>query len=444
MVNGNGAAADYHGAAGSGVAGPLNNSRAMDFSSNGANQPGSPGPLAVVTNASFGFGNLTNFAATFWFKQNALMANGANIGPRLFVLGDGAPSDTGAANSLGVKFQTAGQLYFQIGSATLSATFPTNLPANAWLFLAVVYDGANMALYQGTDTNASSLIASMAGGSSVNFGASGALFVGNRQDRQRSFDGWIDDFRLYTGVADATFVENIRLLAASPPASPTATPSDSLVSLRWNSAPGATGYNVQRSTKAGGPYTVLSAGTNVSATNFTDLTVTNGTVYYYVVSAVNPAGVGANSPEAFAVPVCTPPPSPLAGNNGPIFQGMTLNLTASTVTGATYYWTGPNGFNSTNQNPSIANATTNYSGLYSVTATVGNCVSAPATTTVTVNPPASLSLQMAVKGFALNWPGGALQSATNLAGPWSNVPGAAAPYTVSPTNPARFYRLKLQ
>jgi hypothetical protein len=84
--------------------------------------------------------------------------------------------------------------------------------------------------------------------------------------------------------------------------------------------------------------------------------------------------------------VCTPPTTPTAGNNGPICAGSTLNLTASTVAGATYSWTGPNGFTSAVQNPSIANATTAASGTYSVRATVSGCQSAAGTTTATVNP----------------------------------------------------------
>jgi hypothetical protein len=44
----------------------------------------------------------------------------------------------------------------------------------------------------------------------------------------------------------------------------------------------------------------------------------------------------------------------------------------------------------------------------------------------------------------LNWPGGTLQSATNLSGPWNNVAGASAPFTVTPEEPQRFYRVLLQ
>ena len=83
---------------------------------------------------------------------------------------------------------------------------------------------------------------------------------------------------------------------------------------------------------------------------------------------------------------CTQPPAPAAGNNGPICAGQTLSLTASTVAGATYSWTGPNGFTSSAQNPSIPNATAAAAGTYSVTATVSGCTSAAGTTTATINP----------------------------------------------------------
>jgi hypothetical protein len=84
------------------------------------------------------------------------------------------------------------------------------------------------------------------------------------------------------------------------------------------------------------------------------------------------------------------PAPPSAGNNGPVCAGQTLNLTASSIPGATYAWTGPNGFTSTQQNPSIPAATTAASGTYTVVATLGGCQTNPATTSATVHPvPAS-------------------------------------------------------
>jgi photosystem II stability/assembly factor-like uncharacterized protein len=87
-----------------------------------------------------------------------------------------------------------------------------------------------------------------------------------------------------------------------------------------------------------------------------------------------------------SIPGCTAPAAPRASNNGPVGVGEALQLTASTIEGASYSWTGPNDFRSSLQNASIPNATTAASGTYSVTATVEGCTSAPATTSVTVLP----------------------------------------------------------
>ncbi len=79
-----------------------------------------------------------------------------------------------------------------------------------------------------------------------------------------------------------------------------ATPGDSKVSLSWEKVDGATSYNVKRSTTKGGPYTNVATGVN--DTKYTDLTVSNGTTYYYVVSAVTSSGEGPDSNEASATP----------------------------------------------------------------------------------------------------------------------------------------------
>jgi hypothetical protein len=62
-----------------------------------------------------------------------------------------------------------------------------------------------------------------------------------------------------------------------------ATAGDSLVTLSWDPSFCADSYNVKRGTTSGGPYTQISSGT---ATSHTDSGLTNGTTYYYVVTAV--------------------------------------------------------------------------------------------------------------------------------------------------------------
>ena len=86
---------------------------------------------------------------------------------------------------------------------------------------------------------------------------------------------------------------------------------------------------------------------------------------------------------------CIPPSAPVVGNNGPVCVNTTLNLTASNINGATYSWTGPNGFTSNLQNPIINNVSLNDSGTYSVTATLSGCTTLSSSTKVSVNSPSS-------------------------------------------------------
>jgi hypothetical protein len=95
--------------------------------------------------------------------------------------------------------------------------------------------------------------------------------------------------------------------------------------------------------------------------------------------------------EAVAA-ACTTPATPTASNNGPVCSGTTLSLSTPAVTGATYGWTGPNGFTSSVQNPTVSSsATAAMAGTYNVTITVNGCTSAAGTTVVTVNAAASTS-----------------------------------------------------
>ncbi|SMC72153.1 SPRY domain-containing protein [Sporomusa malonica] len=82
-----------------------------------------------------------------------------------------------------------------------------------------------------------------------------------------------------------------------------ATAGDARVTLSWTTVIGATGYNVKRATTAGGPYTTIAS--NVTGPSYTDNAVTNGTTYYYVVTAITADSESGNSNEASATPIAT-------------------------------------------------------------------------------------------------------------------------------------------
>ncbi|GAB3283308.1 hypothetical protein GCM10027347_60040 [Larkinella harenae] len=84
-----------------------------------------------------------------------------------------------------------------------------------------------------------------------------------------------------------------------------------------------------------------------------------------------------------------------ANSNSPVCATNTLSLFA-TPGGAngtvTYNWTGPNGFSNTNQNPTLPDATTAASGLYTVQATDQAGCTASSSTTVTIATQPSLTI----------------------------------------------------
>jgi fibronectin type 3 domain-containing protein len=96
--------------------------------------------------------------------------------------------------------------------------------------------------------------------------------------------------------------------APAAPSGVSATGGDTIVSLNWNdnTEPDINGYNVYRSTTGGSPYTRQN-GAPLSSSDFNDANVTNGTMYYYVVTAVDTSlNESANSSQVSARPQLNP------------------------------------------------------------------------------------------------------------------------------------------
>jgi len=121
-----------------------------------------------------------------------------------------------------------------------------------------------------------------------------------------------------------------------------------------------------------------------TGTTFTTPSITSNTTYYVDATEIA-SGCTTGTRTAVIAKVNTIPSAPTAGSNSPVCAGGTINLTASSIVGATYSWTGPNGFTSNLQNPSRANVSTAMAGTYTVTITVNACTSVGASTNVIVN-----------------------------------------------------------
>ncbi|MCZ2357740.1 MAG: gliding motility-associated C-terminal domain-containing protein, partial [Bacteroidia bacterium] len=130
-------------------------------------------------------------------------------------------------------------------------------------------------------------------------------------------------------------------------------------------------------------YNAATGGTLLQGNSATYTTpALSATTTYYVEAY---AGACTSARAAVIVTVNPIPATPNPSSNSPVCEGQSINLTTNTVSGASYYWTGPNSFTSTSQNPSISNATTLMAGTYYVRIIVGQCTSATNSTQVVVS-----------------------------------------------------------
>jgi hypothetical protein len=131
--------------------------------------------------------------------------------------------------------------------------------------------------------------------------ATSALSVGTHSITA-VYSGDVND----NGSTSSVLTQTVNPSVPPTPGGLTAVAGDTLVVLSWNVSSGATNYNLKRSTTNGGPYTTIAS---PSVTSYTNTGLTDGTTYYYVVSAVNGSGESANSTQVSTTPV-TSLPSP--------------------------------------------------------------------------------------------------------------------------------------
>lgn len=102
----------------------------------------------------------------------------------------------------------------------------------------------------------------------------------------------------------------VSLTPVAPPVAPTgltAVGGNTIITLNWTAVPGATSYRVYRGTTVNGQGTTPLA-TDLATNSYANTGVTNGTTYYYKVTAVNISGESPRSAEVNAAGL-TPPPT---------------------------------------------------------------------------------------------------------------------------------------
>ncbi|NUY80747.1 gliding motility-associated C-terminal domain-containing protein [Flavobacterium sp. MAH-1] len=124
--------------------------------------------------------------------------------------------------------------------------------------------------------------------------------------------------------------------------------------------------------QTGGVWSENTASGTLSISSWDATSVASGT-YVFVYTKSSECGPDDISVHSFTINPA--PENPIAFLEQDVCQQGDLHLLSSTVAGATYVWTGPNGFTSSEQNPTILNATSANNGTYTVQAFIGDCPS---------------------------------------------------------------------
>ena len=122
-------------------------------------------------------------------------------------------------------------------------------------------------------------------------------------------------------------------LPADAPGSLSAVPDNAAVHLAWAASTGAETYNVKRATTDGGPFAKIASATSSA---YTDSSVTNGTTYYYVVSALNESGESGNSAQVTVTPAIPVAPAAPTGLTATVNDAQ-VNLAWVASAGAVSY-----------------------------------------------------------------------------------------------------------
>jgi alpha-L-fucosidase 2 len=208
----------------------------------------------------------------------------------------------------------------------LDTGWSTTPTAGTWHYVAVTYDGATLLAYMDGNLDVTHVIGTpiatvqtlMQVGSAI-----GGTGVNGGND---PFHGYIACARVESGILTpddiaANFALGpLSTATAMTPAGLAAVAGDGKVALTWNASGNATGYNAKRSNSSNGPYVVIAG--DLTVQTFTNVGLSNGTTYYFVVSAVNQAGESANSDFASAQPISLTPPQLSFGiNSGQVQLG---------------------------------------------------------------------------------------------------------------------------
>ena len=129
------------------------------------------------------------------------------------------------------------------------------------------------------------------------------------------------------------------------PSAPTgivAASGNSQITITWDAVPAATSYNIYWSSTSGVTKTTGTKISDITTTSYTHTGLTNGTIYYYVVTSLNSYGESVESYEISSAPGstdATPPTGSITINNNAVYTtttAVTLSLSSSSTRGISH------------------------------------------------------------------------------------------------------------
>lgn len=237
----------------------------------------------------------TDFTLAMWVKTT----DAGNSGTQWW---QGKGLVDGEVNGAAADWGTvllAGKFALGVGNPDTTISSSMNINDGAWHHVAATRNSTSGAMTVYVD----GILSGSGTGPTGARTAPPNLRIGSLQTGNNFLNGVIDDVRLYDRVLSASDIAAL----SSPPAAPTglaASAGDGQAALSWSASVGATSYYVKRSTTSGSGYGTIVTNTGVT---FTNTGLSNGTIYYFVVSALSGVGESANSAEAVARPVSFAP-----------------------------------------------------------------------------------------------------------------------------------------
>jgi CubicO group peptidase (beta-lactamase class C family) len=131
-------------------------------------------------------------------------------------------------------------------------------------------------------------------------------------------------------TADQRILKWVFATKPSAPSGLTAVAGNGQVALSWSASPGATDYNIYRSTTSGGEG-ATPVSTGVTSTSFTDTGLTAGTTYFYQITAVNAVGESAKSNEVSSTPTALNFSTGFAGASSRLTLNGSANVNGSAL-----------------------------------------------------------------------------------------------------------------